>query len=172
MKITKAMKKLKFWSKKKKKKRAPLLEQPPSPPPPLLPCYYHCPYYPIQPSAPPLPPWFEYEQQKQQAAHDDSVFTTEQGSSSTSVNLSQTLGTDSQHSNNVGEINQPKQTPLDNTLPQQNMVPNQVYGAPVIGEARTERAGGAFGCVINYGAHLFRCFFPCFHIRELSAWKG
>ncbi|XP_059313491.1 uncharacterized protein LOC132064511 [Lycium ferocissimum] len=167
MKITKAMKKLKFWSKKKKKKRAPLLEQPPSPPPLLLPCYYHCPYYSIQPSAPPLPPWFDYEQQQQQP-HDDSIFTTEQGSSSTSVSLNQTHGTNSQHTDNISEINQPKQTPFDNTLPQQNMVPNQVYGVPITAEARTERAGGAFGCVINYGAHLFRCFFPCFHIRELK----
>ncbi|KAK4378730.1 hypothetical protein RND71_000592 [Anisodus tanguticus] len=166
MKLTKAMKKLKFWS-KKKKKRAPLLEQPPSPPPPLLPCYYHCPYYPYQPSAPPLPPWFEYEQQQQ--PHDDSIFTTEQGSGSTSVNLNQTQDTNSQHNNNVShELNQPKPTSLDNNLPQQNMVPNQVYGVPVIAEARTERAGGAFGCVINFGAHLFRCFFPCFHIRELK----
>ncbi|MCD7464589.1 hypothetical protein HAX54_053049 [Datura stramonium] len=158
------MKKLKFWSKKKKKKRAPLLEQPPpSPPPPLLHCYYHCPYYPIQPSAPPLPPWFDYEQQQQQQQqqpHDDSIFTTEQGSSHDSSN--------SQHSDNVGEINQPKQTPSNNTLPQQHMVPNQVYGVPVIAEATTERAAGAFGCVINFGAHLFRCFFPCFHIRELK----
>ncbi|XP_009771438.2 uncharacterized protein [Nicotiana sylvestris] len=165
MKLTKAMKKLKFWSRKKKKKRAPLLEQPPSPPPPLLSCYYQCPYnYPIQPSAPPLPPWFEYEQQQ---LH-DSIFTTEQGSTSTSANLNQTHGTNSQHSNNVSEINQPKATPSDNistsTLPQQYMVPNQVYGVPVTTEARTERAGGAFGCVIN----LFRCFFPCFHIRELK----
>ncbi|KAM3290962.1 hypothetical protein P3S67_019251 [Capsicum chacoense] len=155
MKLTKAMKKLKFWSKKKKKKRAPLLEQPPSPPLPVLPCYYHCPYdYPVEPSAPPLPPWFEYEQQQQ--PHD---------SSSTSANLSQTHGsTFSQHS----QINKPQQTPMDdNNLSQQYMVPNQAYGVPVMAEARVERAGGAFGCVINFGAHLFRCFFPCFHVREL-----
>ncbi|XP_015082016.2 uncharacterized protein LOC107025782 [Solanum pennellii] len=167
MKLTKAMKKLKFWSKKKKKKRVPLLDRPPSPPPPLLPCYYHCPYnYPVQPSAPPLPPWFEYVQ-----PYDDSIFTTEQGSGSgsTADSSRQTHGsTNSQHIDNVGEINQPKPTPSDNTLPQQYMVQNQVYGVPVIAEARTERGAGAFGCVINFGAHLFRCFFPCFHIRELK----
>ncbi|XP_055816411.1 uncharacterized protein LOC129885945 [Solanum dulcamara] len=162
MKLTKAMKKLKFWSKKKKKKRAPLLEQPRSPPPPFLPYYYHCPYnYPIQPSAPPLPPWFEYEQQQ---PHDDSIFTTEQGSGSNQPHGSN----NAQHNDNVGEINQPKSTTSDKNLPQQYMVPNQVYGVPIISEARTERAAGAFGCVINFGAHLFRCFFPCFHIRELK----
>ncbi|XP_049402385.1 uncharacterized protein LOC125866126 [Solanum stenotomum] len=161
MKLTKAMKKLKFWSKKKKKKRVPLLERPPSPPPPILPCYYHCPYnYPVQPSAPPLPPWFEYVQ-----PYDDSIYTTEQVSGSTSDNSNQPNGsTISQHIDNVGEINQPKPTLSDHSLPQQYMVQNQVYGIPV----RTERAGGAFGCVINFGAHLFRCFFPCFHIRELK----
>ncbi|CAN4110774.1 unnamed protein product [Withania somnifera] len=166
MKLTKVMKKLKFWSKKKKKKKTtPLLEQPPSP---LLTNYYHCPYCPIHPSAPPLPPWFEYEQQQQ--PHHSSIFTTEQGSTSTSVNLSQPNGTmDSLHANNVShELNQAKPTQSDNTLPQQYIVPNQVYGVPVTAEATTERAAGAFGCVINLGAYLFRCFFPCFHIRQLK----
>ncbi|CAN4108205.1 unnamed protein product [Withania somnifera] len=157
MRLTKAMKKLNFWSKKKKKKRTtPLLEQPP-----LLPSYYHWPYCPIQPSAPPLPPWFEYEQQQPQ---DYSIFTPE----STPANLSQTHGSTTMDSISHEELNQAKPTQSEHTMPQQYMVPNQVYGIPVITEARTERAGGAFGCVINFGAHLFRCFFPCFQIRELK----
>ncbi|MFQ6638918.1 hypothetical protein Gotur_016150, partial [Gossypium turneri] len=62
----KAVKKLKFWSRKKRKRKS-LAPQPSH-------CFCHCshstsshyyqcnyPYSPLQPSAPPLPPWFQAE---------------------------------------------------------------------------------------------------------------
>ncbi|OVA20937.1 hypothetical protein BVC80_8839g28 [Macleaya cordata] len=56
--MIKAIKKLKIWSKKKKRKKNHLLHPPPPPPPPPHCCFCST----IRPSAPPLPPWLDYEQ--------------------------------------------------------------------------------------------------------------
>ncbi|XAR56254.1 hypothetical protein NMG60_11036661 [Bertholletia excelsa] len=66
MKVVKTLKKLKFWSRKKKKKKTQLITDQyyPLPPPP---CYCSYSWVPVQPSAPPLPPWFESKQTHIQA---------------------------------------------------------------------------------------------------------
>lgn len=50
---------------------------------------------------------------------------------------------------------------------QQYLVPNPVFGMPVVPPPRRERSAGVFGCVFNIGAYLIRCFFPCFRIQEI-----
>ncbi|KAL1833396.1 hypothetical protein ACET3Z_003047 [Daucus carota] len=49
---------------------------------------------------------------------------------------------------------------------QQYMVPNPVYGMPVVPTARRERSVGVFGCVFNVGKLLVRFACPCFRITE------
>nr|XP_027071931.1 uncharacterized protein LOC113696746 [Coffea arabica] len=172
MKMMKAVKKLKFWSrkqKKKKKKKALFIDNPPPPP-----CHcqyqYYCP--PYEPSAPPLPTssssssWVEYDHEAQ-----DTVYANSKFISFTSSNPAQvqdpTFGPQ-----DFGSVPQPR--PQDPTMPaaasitsyQQYMVPNPAYGVPLLPQVRRERRGGAFECMFAFGAHLFRCFFPCFHIRE------
>ena len=155
MKMMKAVKKLKFWSRKKRKKKTQEPYYPPPPPP--CHCYHSC--YSTQPSAPPLPPWLEPEQ-----TH---------------------LVPDISYPSQTQLPPQPREiidvletSPMYPTLPaptasissssyQQYMVPNPVYGMPVVETARRERRAGFFGCVVNFGVHLIRCFCPCFSIREL-----
>ncbi|GFZ03208.1 auxin response factor 1 [Actinidia rufa] len=145
MKVAKAMKKLKFWSRKKKEKKTILIDH--SPPP--LPSCHCCP--PVEPSAPPLPLWFEYEQT---------------GNSL----LGSGVGPDSGISSSipaqeiVPEVSSLFAAP--NTSYQQYTVANPVYGVPVLPAVRREKKAGIFGCVFNVGRHLIRCLFPCFHIRK------
>uniref|UniRef100_A0A5B7BTH8 Uncharacterized protein n=1 Tax=Davidia involucrata TaxID=16924 RepID=A0A5B7BTH8_DAVIN len=159
MKMIKAVKKLKFWSRKKKKKNH-LIEHFPPPPPPPPPRYFHfhcsCPQF--QPSAPPLPSWLEYEQ-----TH-DSIFAAE---------VSPVSGTASSSEAQFPpqEIVPELSSLYDPTLPvstsyQQYMVPDPVYGMPVVSAVKRERAVGFFGCIVNIGAHLIRCFCPCFRVRD------
>ncbi|CAK9140433.1 unnamed protein product [Ilex paraguariensis] len=154
MKMMKTMKKLKFWSRKKKKKKTHLITDYPPPP-----CHCHCLCHPIQPSAPPLPSWLDYE-----LTH-DTIFTPEAGSVSSLAGLSQV---DFAPQDIVHEVNPVNPTlSYCNTSYQQYMVPNPVYGVPVVSEVRRERSGGIFGCVFDIGVHLIRCFCPCFRIREV-----
>lgn len=52
---------------------------------------------------------------------------------------------------------------------QQYMAPNPAYGLPVEAESEgRERPSGFFASVAGFGFDLFRCFFPCFHIREIG----
>ncbi|KAL7237898.1 hypothetical protein ACSBR2_004073 [Camellia fascicularis] len=163
MKFAKAMKKLKFWSRKnkKKKKTTTHITNHHHPPPPLPPPCHHCHSWlpaPVQPSAPPLPPWFEYDQ-------------THNSFSASAIGSSQTEFTQQEI---VPELNSMYSTSTvvpvgnGNTSYQQYMVPNPVYGVPVVPAARKEKATGFFGCVFNIGRHLIRCFCPCFHIREVD----
>ncbi|KAA8545415.1 hypothetical protein F0562_020199 [Nyssa sinensis] len=155
MKMIKAVKKLKFWSRKKKKKNHFIEHPHPPQPPPPPPCYFHCHCScpPFQPSAPPLPSWLDYEN-----TH-DSISAAEVGPVS---------GDQAQfHSQEIV----PDLTSLYPTLPvstsyQQYMVPDPVYGMPVAPAIKRERAGGFFGCIINIGVNLIRCFCPCFRVRE------
>lgn len=172
MKMMKAVEKLKFWSRKKKKKKAFSIEPPPPPPPPACHCqhyqYYH--YQPIEPSAPPLPlssssSWVDCDHQTHEAIFSSSEFISITSSSQAQV------PTSAPKDSPVPEL-----SPLDPSVSapstasyQQYMVPNPVYGVPTVPQkVRKERGGGAFGCVFAIGAHLFHCFFPCFHIREVK----
>ncbi|KAI3448377.1 hypothetical protein Pfo_005042 [Paulownia fortunei] len=166
MKVIKAMKKLKFWSRKKRKKKLLITESPPPPsrpPPPPPPPYYpvHSHYEPLLPSAPPLPPWLEYDLQFQEM-----LSTSEDNSASASLDNS----TSKSHFS-PPEPNAPETCPPEfqaNTSYQKYMVPNPVYDTPAVPQLKTlERGGGAFGCVVSFGVHLVRCVFPCFHIREV-----
>ncbi|KAJ4717620.1 Homeobox protein [Melia azedarach] len=171
MKIIKSMKKLKFWSRKKRKKKPnfdPYTTYPHHPPPPLPPTYhyhhcYSCSSSSTQPSAPPLPPWLEYQQTL------DAVFAAE------SVHPGPDLVHPAEPQFSFPEIVvetasvNPTMLPVSDNSSisyQQYMVPNPVYGLPVVQTTRRERLSGFFGIVFKFGSSLFRCFCPCFHIRE------
>ena len=149
------MKKLKFWPRKKRKKKThhplpyypPPPTRPPPPPPPLLPSHHCCcSCSKAEPSAPPLPSsWYNSGE-----AHESLLAAGVQPA--------------------APELEYPALLIDDESSSsyQQYMVPNPVYGIPVSVEAaRRERSGGVFGCVVNFGMHLFRCFFPCYRIREV-----
>lgn len=159
--MIKAMKKLKLWSRKKRKKKTHQLPPPhyppPNypPPPPPLPSYHHCfctcsPS--TEPSAPPLPAWLEPQQ-----------------------NYGTFLAPNVEPIPEVTYQTQAHQVPpheitMEPKSYQQYAVSEPVYGIPInqTEAKRSERSRGLFGCVFSFGAHLFRCLFPCFHIREVA----
>ncbi|TKY71423.1 hypothetical protein E2542_SST00154 [Spatholobus suberectus] len=142
--VIKAVKKLKLWSKKKRKKTH---EYPP---------HYCCSCCSstthTQPSAPPLPSsssWLEVEYN----------YGTFLPPPEPEIAQPQGIAIDSSPAS---------RTP--NSSYQQYMVSvsEPVYGipVPVIHTTRREGSTGQFGCVFSFGSYLFRCLFPCFHIRE------
>ncbi|KAH7834270.1 hypothetical protein Vadar_014438 [Vaccinium darrowii] len=157
MKLPKAIKKLKLWSRKRKKYKYyitdhPPPSRPPPPPPPPTFNYWHS-WVPVQPSAPPLPPWFEFDHEQDQNPHfgpDSGIASSSQAEFSTQEEIAP---------DQTSEVS-------DDTSYQQYMVPNPVYGAPVLPAVRREKAAGVFGCFVSIGRHLISCLFPCFHIRE------
>ncbi|XP_028762952.1 uncharacterized protein LOC114721293 [Neltuma alba] len=112
----------------------------------------HQPYYPLPPPYPPPPPPCHHCHACSSSTEPSSLHPYRHG-----LKLNRTMG--------------PSRNPVSN-LPQksssyqQYMVPEPVYGIPITHTATQERSGGLFGCVFGFGAHLFRCVFPCFHIRE------
>ncbi|KAK9928851.1 hypothetical protein M0R45_025970 [Rubus argutus] len=168
--MIKAVKKLKLWSRKKRKRRPhppPPPYDPPPPPPARHQCHCCCSYTAssstTQPSAPPLPPWMDYTEPTHEietlpvpelrhpapelAYHPLPVPVQQESTSALNLNTSQTSSY------------------------QQYMVPipDPVHGVPVAQAptAARERSAGFFGCVVDFGTHLFHCLFPCFHIREV-----
>ncbi|KAK6121272.1 hypothetical protein DH2020_044975 [Rehmannia glutinosa] len=175
MKVIKAMKKLKFWSRNKRKRKFPITEsQSPPPPPPSRPPppppqpYYpvHSHYEPLLPSAPPLPPWLEYDLQFQE-------MLSKSDANSTSPSLDSSTNFSPSETNATTEILCSQEFQA-NTCYQQYTVSNPIFDEPVIPQLeKLEKDAGAFGCVVGFGAHLLRCVFPCFHIREVvSLSKG
>ncbi|KDP42509.1 hypothetical protein JCGZ_00306 [Jatropha curcas] len=162
--MIKAVKKLKkFWPRKKRRKRTYHQEPYYQPPPPPYHCCCSHSTAPVQPSAPPLPPWLDFDQTTQEnisapGAHHlppDLVYQSQSQFPSQEI---------------VVETNPicptlPVETPLTY---QQYIVPNPVYGVPVVGTPRKERSAGFFGCIISFGVNLVRCLFPCFLIREVN----
>ncbi|KAL8541876.1 hypothetical protein ACS0TY_002937 [Phlomoides rotata] len=149
MKMIKALKKLKLWSRKKQKYRLlpkeyePILPESPPPPsrppppppsrPPPPPPYY--PEYEARvPSAPPLPPWLECDLQFQETSE---------------VSLD----------NSIGE-------PPDFPPPPEASCyrKHMDYDDSSTTQVAERRRGG--GCVFNFALHLLRSVFPCFHIPE------
>ncbi|KAI3707805.1 hypothetical protein L2E82_36647 [Cichorium intybus] len=168
MKVMKTLKTLKFWSKKKKKKKINNIHHHSSPPC----CFCH---HPVQPSAPPLPTWLDYEEQtyNQHLLESEVLFSEFSG-----LPISYQAQIDPQEDaigiDNVspesGVVNPPLLSESGGETGcsyQQYVVENPVYGVPVLQSSKTERSAGGVGCVLNIGAHLFRCFFPCFRIREV-----
>lgn len=161
--MMKAMKKLKFWSKKKRKRKnhPPYYPLPPNYPPPPPPCHHFRPYSSAtEPSAPPLPPWFEAEQ---------NYGTFSQPSFETAPEVTYPSQAKVVHQPEIVEESKPvyQNVPVERSSSyQQYMVPEPVYGIPITQTDKIERSRGLFGCVFSFGGHLFRCLFPCFHIRE------
>ncbi|EYU33294.1 hypothetical protein MIMGU_mgv1a015226mg [Erythranthe guttata] len=153
MKVIKSMKKLKFWSRKKKNKFL-LTESPPPPsrPPPPPPRPYppiHSQYEPLLPSAPPLPPWLEYDLQFQES--------DEEPNSPNSANNSHSHFSPTQ-----------EEIYFDDHEICHQEIQNPIYDDAIVPKIeKLKRGGGAFGCVVGFGVHLVRCVFPCFHIREV-----
>ncbi|KAJ9687719.1 hypothetical protein PVL29_016271 [Vitis rotundifolia] len=150
MKMLKTLKKLKFWHRKKKKKKPYLPPPPPPPPPPPLPsphCCCSC------PSAPPLPPWYDTEQAYDAAAAaapvPGFVYSTPQ-----------------QEIVSEARPSYPTLPVTSTSSYQQYMVPNPVYGIPAVPAPTKEKSAGLFGCAVEIGRYLFRCFCPCFQVRE------
>ncbi|TYI26507.1 hypothetical protein E1A91_A05G116600v1 [Gossypium mustelinum] len=158
----KAVKKLKFWSRKKRKRKSLA----PQPSHCICHCshstsshYYQCnyPYSPLQPSAPPLPPWLQAELTQ------DEFPTLEQAEAEPFPEFSHPTDL-------VQDIESAPMIPAA-AVPsyQQYMVSNPVYGPPVVQQTgRRERSGGYFGCIIDISLRLIRCFCPCVHVREVS----
>ncbi|XP_039017385.1 uncharacterized protein LOC120148291 [Hibiscus syriacus] len=167
MKMFKAVKKLKFWSKKRKSIA-------PRPSSSFSPSYCHICYSSasvhsshyyqssylsssMQPSAPPLPPWLQAELTQDEFPTPEQAEPFPEFSSPTDQVQHPTQDTES-------SLIFTAATPSY----QQYMDPNPVYGLPLVQQTgRRERSGGFFGCVIDFSLHLFRCFCPCFHIREV-----
>ncbi|CAI9101504.1 OLC1v1038844C1 [Oldenlandia corymbosa var. corymbosa] len=168
----KMMKKLKFWSRKKKKKKAFCIDDsPPLPPPPTFHSQrYQYYYYPIEPSAPPLPISSSSSSSSSWVEYDHHIHETISFTSSTQAQVP--VYPPPQDIHRVPEISAHDPVPSasdESASYQQHTVQNPVYGVPIVSqEAKTESSGGAFGCVFTIGAHLFRCFFPCFHIQEVN----
>ncbi|KAF4403612.1 hypothetical protein G4B88_002465 [Cannabis sativa] len=168
--MIKAMKKLKIWSKKKRKKKAlhslpcylppPSRLPPPPPPPPLqapiqnwcCSCSCSCSQSKAEPSAPPLPSSWYYDSPVE--AHHESIVAT-------GIVEYPTSSADAGEDGDCCDVVEDQSS--SSSSYQQYMVPNPVYGIPVV-VAERERSGGVFGCVVNFGRHLFRCFFPCYRI--------
>ncbi|XVF23147.1 hypothetical protein REPUB_Repub13aG0012600 [Reevesia pubescens] len=130
MKMFKAVKKLKFWSRKKKKRKS--LGPEPCDPASHCHCYYSC--SSVQPSAPPLPSWLQAELTQ------DAIPTPNQAEHFPEFSYP----TDYQVQYPTQDIVSSPMLPAPVPAPsyQQYMVPNPVYGLPVVQTARRERSAG------------------------------
>lgn len=173
------MKKLKFWSNKKRKKKyfydyqklpqcnfEPYAYQPPtptasSPPPSRLPpprpqplelCQCHfC--QPVEPSAPPLPPWLEPTSDWTRPPV-NSINSEDEGDNHF-ISISQ-------------EIVIKASTVYSNTDTSNHLIENSDIVANDIREETLSDTTQQFGCVVKLGG-LLRCLFPCFHISDHSS---
>lgn len=176
MKMIKAMKKLKFWSRKKKvktKKKQPFFTEQQSSESSCH--YYHhhrCHYYPVEPSAPPLPSWLDYNptQETTIKGTDHFASTTTTTTTSPMASLSRApFITEEESVPGLVSSSQEEEINGKNTSYQQYVVENPIYGVPALPtQVISGRDTGAFGCVFSFGTHLLRCFFPCFRIKEDS----
>ncbi|XP_062113946.1 uncharacterized protein LOC133824948 [Humulus lupulus] len=153
------MKKLKIWPRKKRKRKAhhplpyylpPPPSRPPPPPPPLQAPILHwcCSCSKAEPSAPPLPSSWYCDSPGE--AHESVLAAGVVEYPSSAADAGDDDGEDLESSSSSY---------------QQYMVPSPVYGIPVpVLVSQRERSGGVFSCVINFGRHLFGCFFPCYRI--------
>ncbi|KAI3701995.1 hypothetical protein L6452_27559 [Arctium lappa] len=172
MKVLKTLKTLKFWSKKKKKtiKNYRHSLSPPPPPPSCCCRHHHDGSHTLQPSAPPLPAWLEYEEQ----TYNQHLLASDVKFSGLPISYQARLDPeeDERRSTVPPEPSVMIATSGDvetNCSYQQYMVQNPVYTVTVLQSTTTDRSrsAAAVGCVFNIGSHLFRCFFPCFRIREV-----
>ncbi|KAG8364034.1 hypothetical protein BUALT_Bualt19G0084200 [Buddleja alternifolia] len=123
----------------------------PPPPPPYYTVHHH--YEPVQPSAPPLPPWLEYDHQFQEM-----LLKSNEANSSSSASVDDSIS-------RSPEINSPDirctEFQAETSSYQQYMVQDPVYDTTIVPElVKLEKNDGALGCVIGFGVHLVRCVFP------------
>ncbi|CAN1147378.1 hypothetical protein LINPERHAP2_LOCUS15839 [Linum perenne] len=119
--------------------------------------YYIPPPPPPQPSAPPLPPWLETSPLLQ--AHPDlSYYPThfqEQTPSNSVIDTATTAAVAGSSSSSSSTSYQQYMDPLP-----------AAYGIPVV-QQREESVSGFYTLFVKFGANLFGCFLPCFHIQEV-----
>ncbi|CAN8325766.1 unnamed protein product [Cochlearia groenlandica] len=138
MKVMKAMKKLKFWSRKKRKRKHTH----------QCSCEYSSPISAVEPTAPPLPFWFDETQSLCEA--EASTFHS---------------NTKFSHKEEETIVEEPLSQETDiRVYPsyQQYMVPNPSFGGAIVDSAQDKRSVGIFGCVIEFSSNVVHCFFPCF----------
>lgn len=146
MKVMKAIKKLKFWSRKKRKRKQASPSQAHQ-----CSCEYSSPVSAIEPTAPPLPLWFDEFQ---------SLCAPE----------TSTIPWNTQLLHGQQEETIVETSPLSHVSDpciyqsyQQYMVPNPTCGVPnIVDAAATKRSLGIFGGVIELSLNVVHCFFPCF----------
>ncbi|XP_018445767.1 uncharacterized protein LOC108817544 [Raphanus sativus] len=156
MKVMKAVKKLKFWSRKKKKhKQASSSSQPHQ-----CSCEYSSfvsapllePVVAVEPTAPPLSFWFDETQ---------GLYAPE--TSSASPWSTQFPQKQEETIFEIKPVSQVSDLRIHQSY-QQYMVPNPSIGVPIIVESAPGKRSsvGIFGCVIELSSNVVRCFFPCF----------
>ncbi|GER54978.1 hypothetical protein STAS_32613 [Striga asiatica] len=165
MKVISAIRKLKLWPRKKRKKKtllthspAPPPSRPPPPPPAYFPVDSH--YEPLLPSAPPLPPWLEYDLQFPLKSEANSVLhnsiTDKFKPYCSEISDSQEIIEAEEDSLHDYMVSSPIKY-------EQSVVPRL---------EKYERGNGVFGRVVGFGVHIVRCVFPCFHVREVVRLNG
>ncbi|EFH43930.1 hypothetical protein ARALYDRAFT_492427 [Arabidopsis lyrata subsp. lyrata] len=139
------MKKLKFWSRKKRKRKQACPSQP-----------HHCSYeyssaaaaaVLVEPTAPPLPLWFDESQSLCQPETSAFPWHTPHQQVETIVEATPLL------------LSQVSDLHIYQSY-QQYMVPNPTSDVPVVEPATAKRSVGIFGCVIELSSSLVRCFIP------------
>ena len=161
MKLMKGIKKLKFWSKNKTNNndyqklllhhhhynfQTPSYHSPPPPlrPPPPQPSQeaFHCHFYqPVEPSAPPLPPWLEMQLKPEPEPEPE-------------PELEPVPEPDGEDCRNIS---------------QEICVYNPAVCSIKKDGVYSGKGPGVLGCVVEVGGFVFRCLFPCFHFSEIHS---
>ncbi|CAO2829865.1 unnamed protein product [Amaranthus hypochondriacus] len=163
MKLMKGIKKLKFWSKNKNKYQklrlhhhhhynfqTPSYHPPPPPPrppppPPSSQEEFHCHFYqPVEPSAPPLPPWLEMQLEPEPDTDPEPEPESE-------PKPEIEIEPDGEDCRNVSQ-----------EICVYSIKKDGVYSG-------SGKGAGVLGCVVEVGGFMFRCLFPCFHISHIHS---
>lgn len=159
--MIRSLKKLKAWSKKRitrKRKRVDPLGGVPAPDPHCCACASHSSAPQFRPTAPPLPPWLDF-QQHCGVVISDPIPAPAPGVVFPVPAPAPAAGTGS-------EITRLWTPPPRTSIPsyQQYIVPDPVYGVPIAPPPPDERAPGPPppGCSGVVEAWLHRCLFCCF----------
>ncbi|XXG58295.1 hypothetical protein AAC387_Pa04g0640 [Persea americana] len=158
--MIKALRKIKNWSSRKKKRRKSNIFQPPS--------YPHCcscgtppPLPPLQPTAPPLPSWldFDYQQDEASGSVPPSTFPTQHQFELLSPEIT---------SSEITPLYVPQPLPMATSY-QQYLAPAPVYGMPVTPSTpvnSTRRGSGFCGWIASVLSRLIRCLCPCIQFHQ------
>lgn len=146
MKVMKAMKKLKFWSRKRRKRKQACPSQSHQ-----CSCEYSSTVSAVEPTAPPLPFWFDETQSLCEPAETSAFPWNTQLPHKQEETIVE-----------IKPLSQASDLRLERSY-QQYMVPNPNFGVPIVDPAPAKkRSVGIFGCVIELSSTVARCFFKCF----------